>query len=163
MLSDSYQSEKKRTIDNFNSRRLNELLKAKKLSTTASSNQAFASDKTSRLKKSNTFTGQITGTSLTTRNSQSQLPLTQSQSKTSIDLNLLRHRSQESGAQNQTTTLANQFYDFYETKKSIKQSNKILMPKVYQLNYDENFVSEKELPTSTVAAVNANTAKGIYL
>ena len=46
----------------------------------------------------------------------------------------LRHKN--------TTALANQFYEFYDSNKD---SNKLLMPKVYQLNYDQNFVSEREL------------------
>lgn len=63
---------------------------------------------------------------------------------------LRRHRHEI----NQQKRFNNQFYDCYNLKTN--PPNQFLMPKVYQLNYDENFVSEKEL-------VGITAAKGICL
>ena len=43
------------------------------------------------------------------------------------------------------TSSIHKFYDFYR----LKPQEVFLMPKVYQLNFDENFVNEKELINRT--------------
>lgn len=53
---------------------------------------------------------------------------------------------------NNTKTSIHQFYDLHHKENTIrrkdfkiKPNTVVLMPKVYQLNFDENFVNEKEL------------------
>ena len=87
------------------------------------------------LKKLQEFSGQVTGTSL------NNIGI-----RNSIDFNHTRDRNVNTFKQkreyvSEPSLQSNQFYDFYKPKKSQKH----LMPKVYQLNYDENFVNEKEL------------------
>lgn len=93
------------------------------------------------LKKLQEFTGQITGTSLNNIGVQNSIDFYQTHEKNVNTSKLKREYVSEPSLQ------SNPFYDICKSKKP----QKFLMPKVYQLNYDENFVNEKELVSSGVA------------